>query len=444
MLLVRAQVPTPDKDKSFKYLDQWYNFEIDNAVHKANIIQLTNDILMKIDSLPLHPRNKILLYWRFLHAKLSWDFTIADIDKTWIVNNFDNICRQFIRRWLEIPPSGTFDLILLSREKFGSEVSDVSTKLQQSQVTVRKCLESSLNVDIQQLADMADAKTKQQDRFGASKEVLKEVRKTAAGNLTSKLNTQGAVIRHVWSEVIQSFKNTWFAVQSNLSRNLHNFTVRFLSDTSPNFSNLYTWGLAETKLCPLCNNIQSLLHVVAGCAESLDRYPWRHDSVLNYITTFLEQFARELFANVTNFSSPSIIIGEEMWPDLLIILDRSKMFVVELTIGVESNIAMNEVRKRNKCKNLTQSIKSNYDQVKYKNISLGAYGIIGKGSKPFFDLLEELKNPDNERHYLTKRMINICIRTTYYVLCMRNKALMVKSRIVTILGQSPVTFICCK
>ena len=175
LFLVREKVPTVDMDKSFKYLGRWYNFEMDNAEHKANIIQLTNDILMKIDSLPLHPRNKILLYSRYLHAKLSWDLTVADIDKTWIVNNIDNICRQFIRRWLEIPPSGTLDLILLSREKFGLEVADVSTKLQQCQVTVRKCLRSSPNVDIQQLADMADAKTKQYDRFRASKEVLKEV-----------------------------------------------------------------------------------------------------------------------------------------------------------------------------------------------------------------------------------------------------------------------------
>ena len=162
LFLVREQVRTVDMDKSFKYLGRWYNFEMDNAEHKASI-QLTNEILMKIDSLPLHPRNKILLYSRYLHAKFSWDLTVPDIDKTWIVNNIDNICRQIIKRWLEIPPSGTLDLILLSREKFGLEVPDVSTKLQQCQVTVRKCLRSSLNIDIQQLADMADAQTKQYD-----------------------------------------------------------------------------------------------------------------------------------------------------------------------------------------------------------------------------------------------------------------------------------------
>ena len=143
LFLVREQVSTVDMDKSFRYVGSWYNFEIDDAEHKANIIQLTNVILMKIDSLLLHPRNKILLYSRYLHAKLSWDLTVVDIDKTWIVNNIDNICRQFIRRWLEIPPSGTLDLILLCREKFGLKVCDVSTKLQQCQVTVRKCPRSS-------------------------------------------------------------------------------------------------------------------------------------------------------------------------------------------------------------------------------------------------------------------------------------------------------------
>ena len=62
-----------------------------------------------------------------------------------------------------MPPPGTLDSVLLSRQKSGLEVSDVSTKLQQCQVTVRKCLRSSPKVDIQQLVDMADAKTTQHD-----------------------------------------------------------------------------------------------------------------------------------------------------------------------------------------------------------------------------------------------------------------------------------------
>ena len=40
LFLLRKQVPTVDMDKSFKYLGRWYNVEIDNAEHKANIFRL--------------------------------------------------------------------------------------------------------------------------------------------------------------------------------------------------------------------------------------------------------------------------------------------------------------------------------------------------------------------------------------------------------------------
>ena len=101
LFLLREQIPNVDMDKIFKYLGRWYNFEMDNAEHKASIIQLTNDILKKIYSLPLHRRNKILLYSRYFHAKFSWDLTVVDIDKTWIVNNIKNICGQFINGGLK-------------------------------------------------------------------------------------------------------------------------------------------------------------------------------------------------------------------------------------------------------------------------------------------------------------------------------------------------------
>ena len=71
--------------------------------------------------------------------------------------------------------------------------------------------------------------------------MLKEVLKTVAGNLTSKLNTQGAVIRYVWLEFLQSSENAWFAVQSNSSRNLHNFTAGYLNNTLPHLSIKYVY-----------------------------------------------------------------------------------------------------------------------------------------------------------------------------------------------------------
>jgi hypothetical protein len=62
---------------------------------------LFNNIISKIDELHLHPRNKILLYSRYLLSKISWDFTITDISQTWVCETLDGIATKYIRKWLE-------------------------------------------------------------------------------------------------------------------------------------------------------------------------------------------------------------------------------------------------------------------------------------------------------------------------------------------------------
>ena len=62
---------------------------------------------------------------------------------------------------------------------------------------------------------------------------------------------------------------------------------------------------------------------------------------------------------------------------------------------------------------------NNY-KVYYVNLSLGAIGTIGKDSLIMtamenFDLSKETLN------FIVNRTINVCIRTTYYIFCVRNK-----------------------
>ena len=37
-----------------------------------------------------------------------------------------------------------------------------------------------------------------------------------------------------------------------------------------------------------CLNTETLLHVVAGCQSYLDRFTWRHDSILNFLAQTLQ------------------------------------------------------------------------------------------------------------------------------------------------------------
>ena len=52
---------------------------------------------------------------------------------------------------------------------------------------------------------------------------------------------------------------------------------------------------------------------------------------------------------------------------------------------------------------------------------MGAFGFIEKDCKKFLDIMTKLKIPETEIQYLTKSIINICIHTSYFIFCCRNK-----------------------
>ena len=86
---------------------------MDNIDHKTEVSRLTSDLMSKIDKIPCHPSNKLPLYHHFILSKISWHFTIADLGKSWVVENIDNVASKYILQWLELPISAIY-LDLLS------------------------------------------------------------------------------------------------------------------------------------------------------------------------------------------------------------------------------------------------------------------------------------------------------------------------------------------
>ena len=97
-----------------------------------------------IDSKPLHPRNKLLVYSRYVLSKLSWHFTVATLSKTWVIENIDPVVNQYIRKWLEIPISGTLSSVFLTCSKFGQIIYPPSVKFIQCQTVLRQALRGCL------------------------------------------------------------------------------------------------------------------------------------------------------------------------------------------------------------------------------------------------------------------------------------------------------------
>ena len=178
------------------------------------------------------------------------------------------------------------------------------------------------------------------------------------------------------------------------------------------------WKKSENALCKVCYNTQTLQHVVSACKVHLEE-------VLKIIADYLLSITNniELYCDITGYMSPCIITGEQKRPDIVVIdKQRSWVFVLELTVGFETRIKDNAVRKHNHYSGLCSELRNQYNRVKFVNISVGALGILGKSSRSFMDFISNDLLLDNQKtNYLIAKIGACCIRSTYYIFCRKDK-----------------------
>ena len=191
----------------------------------------------------------------------------------------------------------------------------------------------------------------QNDIYPNTKEVLKAVKSDSKECLINNLPSQGVIISFLLEHSLKKLNSIWSKALSNLPTTIFNFTIKYLNNTLPMCKNLSLWSLSQNSDCQFCPNPETLLHVVAGCKVYLEqgRYTWRHNSVLNFLATSLNAIeGSSIFADVPCFPSPSIITGDNLRPDLLLKTKENCLYVLELTVGFETDLNCNADRKRSK------------------------------------------------------------------------------------------------
>ena len=172
---------------------------------------------------------------------------------------------------------------------------------------------------------------------------------------------------------------------------IFNFTIRYINNTLPTCKNLVRWGLSSSTECSFCLNPESLLHVVAGCNSYLNRFSWRHDSVLNFIANFLRPMIfNNLYVDIPGFLNPSIVTGDKYRPDLLLTTKDNCLYILELTVGYETNLRNNIKRKQEKYKEVIKEQKKHFKSVEFINLSISALGVFDKESSAFLKMLNRL------------------------------------------------------
>ncbi len=97
------------------------------------------------------------------------------------------MANSYIRRWLEIPISGTLCSVFVTRNKFGLNIFPPSVKFLQCQTVLRNALKNSPNVQINELwKSTCTHKNIQYDVYTTTKEVIKDFRSTLENKLKDK------------------------------------------------------------------------------------------------------------------------------------------------------------------------------------------------------------------------------------------------------------------
>ena len=128
-----------------------------------------------------------------------------------------------------------------------------------------------------------------------------------------------------------------------------------------------------------------------------------------------------MYVDLPGFISPSVITGDELRPDLLLTIENKILYILELTVGFETNLKTNSDRKHEKYLTLITDQENVYDEVKFVNVSISSLGVFGESTNTLFDMLRDLKYDEQRIKYVKKKIIATCIRTSYYIFCRRNK-----------------------
>ena len=264
---------------------------------------------------------------------------------------------------------------------------------------MRSILKLSPNENIRSLwKSTCEGSNIQYDLYRNTKEVLKAVRTKHTQRLQNELTSQGATLSFLIDNSLKMANSLWSSLQSSIPRNIFNFTAKYSNNSLATRRHLARWNLSQTADSFFCLRPGSLLHVVAGCKTYLNEgsFTWRHNSALLFVANSLQSVVGStLYVDHPGFLSPSIVTGDAFRPDLLLVIEERRLFVLELTVGFETNLNINAQRERDKYQHLQHDLKSQFSLVKFANLSVRCFGIFGCSADSFIDMCKDLDLDQN-------------------------------------------------
>ena len=147
-------------------------------------------------------------------------------------------------------------------------------------------------------------------------------------------------------------------------------------------------------------------------------YHWRYNSISNFLTTSLKAVNESiLYTDIASYLSPSIITGEKLLQDLDLKTNNNHLYILELTVGFQSNLDTNATRKHSKDAPLLSHLQRQFKPVSFVHLSMSSLGIFDNSCNSFFKMcdclsIDQQKNCISSLNFPTLPLI---LHTIYFV-----------------------------
>ena len=441
MILVnRQRIPPIEPEESFIYLGKQFNFGMQIVNIKEERTTTNTAYITKIDQLPLTSLNKISIVQQYIYHKYRWEFSIYDLTETWIAENIDNVIGKYVRKWFQLPISANIEHLSFPTRKLGVNFSFAKTIYMKCKLSVRRILKMSKNGEIRRFYAETSAKNVRSDSVinsvvsshpelnnkqinSKTDQAFNKAHQKSVWNNFMELKEQNVIIKHISDACHSKVISMWQSLLKQLPNNIFCFVRKALIFCLPNKSNLLRWKLTVDNLCSMCQQPETQLHVFSHCKKCLDRFTWRHDSILKTITNKLSRNQLEnvkIYADCEHLQFPCTTeLFSRSRPDAAVRVGN-KLYVIELTVCFDTNTKKSRDYKKKRYKDLKDELLIVCDEFEVIYIEFTTLGFISKESlKQFTKLLKAL---DIYQDRTIMKCMEIAIRGTYFVFCRRNKS----------------------
>ena len=369
--------------------------------------------LDNIDASLIRDEYKVKVYSQYFIPAVRFKLTVHDITNT-NLNKLDALSDKYVKKWLNMPPSGTLAIIhtaeglsiksLSHLYKETHAISHASSRLKADR-QVNVALDSRIDRE-RQWSRKGSITVFSEDHFQNSISdipgepdqsniniVKSHVKKSISQEIQDMWynHIKGLTVQGRFLDLLhlEGTHLTWRSIMYNLPRGVLQFAVNASIDTLATNANLKRWGKRNSAKCDLCGQRETLHHTLNHCPTMLERYGWRHDSILNHLTSLFktnmpEDTTLHLYADLDSeyqgiSTVPIDVAITPLRPDIVLV-DRSTKNVIlfELSVPFECNVYETHQRKVERYRKLISDIEENGYAVAYYPVEIGSRGHITK------------------------------------------------------------------